>query len=471
MSYQFNLSALTSEQKDDLILKLLEQNAQLQARIAELEARLSKDSHNSSKPPSSDGFRKPQSLRQASGRAPGGQPGHAGNTLKQVEHCDRQVIHPLPPVCADCGAPLTGALTSERRQVFDVPQVRVQVTEHRVQTALCRCGKTHCGDFPPEVTQAAAYGPRVRSLAVYLTQYQMVPVARTAQLLADAYGLALSPGTIQTWIGQAGEQLAPVASRIADGVKQAAVAHFDETGLRVNQKLHWLHSASTATLTWYRRHRDRGGEAMRAFGILPAFQGIAVHDGWLPYREFGAAHGLCNAHHLRELTFLHETLPGQSWPQELIELLRAANRDVNQARAQGQALDAAGVSGYQARYRALVSAGQRLHPEQTRPLGQRGRVQQTPAFNLLRRLHLYADDVLRFLTDPRVPFDNNQAERDIRMPKLKQKISGTFRTPHGANAFCAIRSVLATLRKQNRDILHNLSIALSGHTPAIDFSG
>ena len=209
---------------------------------------------------------------------------------------------------------------------------------------------------------------------------------------------------------------------------------------------------------------------MRALGVLPKFQGVAVHDGFRPYRAFGKAHGLCNAHHLRELIFLHETLPGQRWPRGLIDLLRAANREVNQARLQGAALAPERLRHYQAGYLAWVTEGQGVHHEQVRTSKRRGRVRQTPVFNLLHRLSRYAEDVLRFLTDSRVPFDNNQAERDIRMPKLKQKISGAF-PPHGASAFCTIRSVLARLRKQNQKILPNPSLALSGHTPAIQFSG
>lgn len=477
MLTQADLSSLSHAEKDALILALQNEVALLraqlalqQAQIEELRARLDKDSHNSSKPPSSDGFRKPKSLRESTGRSVGGQPGHRGSTLKQVEHPDRQVIHPLPAVCEACGAVLDftqATLTPERRQVFDIPPVKMAVTEHRVQSVVCACGQRQCGLFPAEVTQPAAYGPGVRSLAVYLTQYQLLPVERAAQLLSDACGADLSGGTIQAWIAGAGEQLLPVAAQIAEAVKRAPVVHFDETGLRVGKRLHWLHSASTATLTWYRRHIDRGRDAMEAFGILPGFQGIAVHDGWMPYRHYGCTHGLCNAHHLRELIFLHETLPGQSWPQQLMDLLREALKDQKLAQQSGQALAPQTVQHYQDRYRAGVAEGQRLHPQRDRQKAGPGRIKQSTAFNLLRRLHLYADDVLRFLTDSRVPFDNNQAERDIRMPKLKQKISGAFRTAEGASAFCIIRSYLATLRKQNQPILQNLTLALSGHPPPL----
>jgi len=248
------------------------------------------------------------------------------------------------------------------------------------------------------------------------------------------------------------------------------VAHFDETGQRVGGRLRWLHAAVTATLSWYGAHDKRGQAAMDAFGILPGFKGVAVHDGWVPYKDYDCTHALCNAHHLRELVFLAETT-GQAWPQQMIDLLCAAKTETDQARQGPSPLSEKRLRHYRGRYEAILAAGEQLNPEAPRKAGRRGRVKQSAAVNFLGRLRRYTDEVLRFLHDPRVPFDNNQAERDIRMPKLKQKVSGCFRTTQGADAFCVTRSYLATLRKQGRDLFHSLILTFQGQPPQPVLSG
>lgn len=466
-----DLATLTHAQKDELILALYQRLAPLQAQVVELEARLAKDSHNSSKPPSSDGFsKKPRSLRRKSGRKPGGQPGHEGTTLRQVAEPDVRIAHPLPERCDACGArlPIEAARpTEERRQVFDLPPIRFQITEHRGLEVQCACGKRHVSPFPEEVTQPVAYGAAIKGVAVYLTQYQLLSVDRSAQLLSDLYGVKLSAATIQASIAQAGAVLGPHVAQIAAAVREAPVVHFDETGQRVGGRLHWMHSASTDTLTWYGSHAKRGQEAMEDFGILPAFQGVAVHDGWAPYQKYDCTHALCNAHHLRELIFQAETRQAP-FAQPLIDLLCEANAET--ARSIQGPLSQERQRHYREQYDAIIADAKRLHPAEP-PTGQRGRTKQSDTVNLLRRLHDHADDVLRFLSDPRVPFDNNQAERDIRMPKLKQKISGAFRTKEGAAAFCTIRSYLATLRKQSRDLFDSLVLTFKGEPPNPILSG
>lgn len=274
MSELPDLASLTHEQKDELIVALYHRLGALHGRVLELEARLAKDSHNSSKPPSSDGFsKKPRSLRRSSGRKPGGQPGHEGTTLKQ--NPDVQIVHPLPEVCDACGARLcaeAAKLTEERRQVFDLPPIRFQVTEHRVLAVRCGCGKRHVSPFPEDLTQPVGYGAGVQGAAVYLTQYQLLSVDRSAQLLSDLYGVKLSTGTVQASIAHAGAAL----TRIACAVRETSVVHFDETGQRVAGRLRWLHSASTERLSGYGSHAKRGQEAMEHFGILPHFKGVAV---------------------------------------------------------------------------------------------------------------------------------------------------------------------------------------------------
>ena len=474
-----DLSKLSVAEKDALILAQFEQLKQverltvmvhaLSARVRELEGQVRKDSHNSSKPPSSDGLaKKPKSLRESSGRKPGGQAGHEGTTLKRVATPDLIVQHPLPKRCERCGTHLgaqAGALIEDRRQVFDLVQPVLQVTEHRGYELVCRCGQRHRSHFPENVLAPVQYGPVIKSTLVYLTQQQLLPIERTAQILTDLFGVKLSAGSVQASIAQAAQALAPSVMRIAEAIIASAVVHFDETGQRVGARLRWLHSASTPMLTWYGAHDKRGQIAMDAFGILPAFQGIAVHDGWASYRDYGCTHALCNAHHLRELIYLEETIE-QAWPRKMIDFLCRTKDQADAAKLTRRPLARTQLAALRRQYRAILAQGERDNPPRARTEPkQRGRIKQTPAVNLLLRLREHAEDVLRFLTDARVPFDNNQAERDIRMPKLKQKTSGCFRTVTGAESFCTIRSYLSTLRKQGRNVFHALTLAFQGNPP------
>lgn len=472
-----DLSALSVAQKDALIYALFDQVKQveelramvqrLKSRVEELEGRLRKDSHNSSKPPSSDGLsKKSKSLRQASGRKPGGQFGHGGSTLKVVAHPDVIVEHPLALYCR-CGLALGAqaeGLITVRRQVFDLLKPVLQVTEHRGYELHCSCGQHHRSEFPPEAVAPVQYGPVVKSTLVYLTQHQLLPMERTVQLIEDLYGIKLSAGTVQTSIGQAAVRLAPAYTRIAQAISVAPVVHFDETGQRSCARLRWLHTAATAQLTWYGAHDKRGRIAMDAAGILPAFKGVAVHDGWASYREYDCTHALCNAHHLRELIYLEETTQ-QPWARKMIEFLRAARKEAHALHAAQRTVSPKRLAHLHRRYRTILSEGERDNPPATQRPHRRGRIKQSPAVNLLLRLRQHAHDVLRFLADARVPFDNNLAERDIRMPKLKQKISGCFRTVAGAHCFAIIRSYLATLRKQRRNVFDALTGVFQNQIP------
>ena len=470
-----DLSVLSVAQKDALIIALFDRVNELtatvqrlQARIEELEGRLRKDSHNSSKPPSSDGLgKKNKSLRQPSGRKPGGQFGHGGSTLKRVAHPDVIVEHPLAKRCNRCGAGLGAqaeGLMTVRRQVFDLIKPVLQVTEHRGYELHCTCGQHHSSDFPSDVVAPVQYGPVVKSTLVYLTQQQLLPMERTVQLFEDLYGIKLSAGTVQASIGQAAQRLTAAYERITQALSVAPVVHFDETGQRVGGKLHWLHTAATPELTWYGAHDKRGRIAMDAAGILPVFQGVAVHDGWSSYREYDCTHALCNAHHLRELIYLEETTQ-QPWTRKMIEFLRAAKKEADAARDAARAPSGHRLAHLRRQYGAILSEGERDNPPSTQRPRRRGRIKQSPAVNLLIRLRQYKTDVLRFLADLRVPFDNNQAERDIRMPKLKQKTSGCFRTIAGAENFAIIRSYLSTLRKQGRNVFHALTSVFQNKIP------
>ena len=435
--------------------------AALQTRVVELERRLGKDSSNSSKPPSSDGLRKParaerRNAEQTEGRRPGKQPGAPGAHLAQVERPDEVVEH-APERCGGCGADLAGAVVVgvEARQVFDLPALRLCVAEHRAERRHCACGTTTAGRFPEHVRAAACYGPGVRALVCYLCVPQHLPVDRAAQLLADVLGASVATGTLAAILAEGAVGLDGFLATVRDRLAAAPVAHFDETGARVAGRLHWVHSASTGSLSLFTVHAKRGKVAMDQAGVLPRFAGVAVHDGWAPYWRYEhVTHALCGAHLLRELEGVAEE-PGQGWAAGMAELLVDAKLAADRARAADACrVEDAGRARLHARYRRLLADGQRANPPPQPTPGGRGRRQpRSPAGRLLARLDTHRDEVLRCLDDTRLPFDNNQAERDLRMVKLQQKISGCWRTPAGAEAFLALRSYLATARKHGMNPL------------------
>ena len=458
-----DLRALIAEQA-----KLIEQ---LRQRVAELEARLAKDSHNSSKPPSSDPpFRKPppRSQRKASGRKPGGQKGHKGATRALVDEPDHLVVMALEGACScgRCRSQIDVQPLPERRQVIELV-VRREVTEYRVVAGTCACGRMHRSDFPEKIAAPVQYGPGVCAFAVYMTQYQLLPFERTAAALEELAGIAISPGSLYSVVATAGARVqAPVAA-IREALVAAPLAHADETGVRVGGGLHWLHVVSTASLTAYFPHPKRGGQAIEACGLLTRFAGVLVHDHWKPYASLTCQHAYCNAHHLRELTAIAETIPSQRpWAEDMIALLCEANTLTIEARAVGfAALPGPMVLDIQTRYDAILDVAKARNPAREPKPGRRRRMRQSPAHNLVKRLSEKREAVLRFVTDLRVPFDNNQAERDVRMPKLKQKVSGCFRSDQGFAHFADIRSYLSTLRKQSSDIFKSLVLTFQGSPP------
>jgi len=465
--------ALYASGPDAVFAALAQQAAQLAtlaARVAELEARLGGHSQNSHRPPSSDGpGTPPRSQRERSGKAPGGQPGHRGHTLALTATPDQVVAH-HPGQCARCGTALADlpAVAVVRRQVVDLPPLALAVTEHRAAVVRCpRCrGRTTAG-FPPTVARPVQYGPRLLGLGVYLRHYQLLPYQRIAEVLADLFGVGPSAGTLHAASVTCAAALAGVEGAIKAALQAAPRAHADETSIRVAGQRHWVHVVSTATLTHYARHAKRGHAATEAIGLLPGFVGRLIHDGWASYWQHPGPHGLGNAHHLRELAAVAEQ-PGQAWAEDLRALLVALKRRGDQARAAGHpGHPAADPDADAARYRALLAAGYAANPPPTRtPEGpQVGRLKRTPARNLLDRLAAHEDAVLAFLHDPAVPFDNNQAERDLRMIKVQQKVSGTFRDAAGADAFCRLRGYISTLRKQARQVLTALEQAFAGQPP------
>jgi len=445
--------------------------ARLRAENEKLKGQLLMNSRNSSKPPSSDGLKKPLipgSQRRRSKRKPGGQPRHPGVTLGRRLRPDQTVVHRVCQ-CGDCGKNLSAALplSTESRQVFDLPPVEIKVTEHRTETKQCpTCFNITQSAFPPGVEARVGYGPNFKGLALYLMHRQLIPARRTAEILEGVFGTAVSIGSLSEWSKAAFRGLAGFEKQLIDELTHSPVAHFDETGMRCEKSLYWLHSASTASLTFHGMHPRRGVDAMTEFGILPHFRGVAVHDHWDPYFTFEKClHALCNSHILRELTFLLE-VQGLKWAGRIKTLLTAILRHVDKAKARGQqSLYLKTRLRFLKRYESLLKQGFRWHREQPElPQAARGPAKQSKGKNLLDRLTVRSVEILRFMGDFRVPFTNNQGEQDIRMNKVKQKISGCFRTLEGARVYCRIRSYFSTMQKQGRDLL-TAAQAIFRHQP------
>lgn len=447
---------------------LQSENVSLKARIKEIENQLAANSRNSSKPPSSDGFaRQTRSLRQPSGKKSGGQTGHEGTTLKQVDNPDKQLIH-YPKECSHCGFVLDniiGYLDTERRQVFNLPPLKLVVTEHRVSIKNCSsCGRENMGIFPEEVPYGASYGADIKGLLTYFNQEHLIPYNRSCQIFTDLFGQPISEGTLDKAVNTCAKELTEIEAQIKQSIINSKVVNFDETGIYVDKKRGWLHTASTPKLTHYAYHDKRGEEAMKEIGILSEFKGRAIHDGFISYSKYECGHGLCNAHHLRELIFAHEEM-GRGWSLDMKQLLLKIKDAVDTAKEQDiEQLTIEQLTEYEQRYKGILETGfveEEQHPPPVS--GKRGQKKQNKSKNLLDRLGEHEEATLVFMKDFAVPFDNNLAERDLRMMKVKQKISGCFRTVDGAKAFCRIRGYISTMRKQGHNIITALSSVFLGN--------
>jgi transposase len=440
---------------------------QQKVRIQELEDQLAKHSGNSGKPPSSDGLKKPrtQSLRKKSGRKPGGQKGHRGQTLTMVETPD-DIEYYSVALCPQCKTDLSDEVSEAyvRRQVFDVPPVQVEVTEHRAEVKVCpHCEQRVRADFPEGVSQPVQYGQRIRAQASYLNTYHFIPMERTVALIGDFYGHAPSPALVPAANEAMSAGIEPALTAIWLALQKEEVAHFDESGMRVTGALQWVHVSSTPLLTYLAIHAKRGREALQAIGILPQFRGRAIHDHWRSYFTYSdCEHGLCNAHHLRELQFIIDQYH-QSWAEDMKQLLLEIKKTVAETACHADTLACEQRQDFWQRYDDILSNGFAANPPPAKPPpNKRGRKKQSPPKNLLDRLQQYKPQVLAFMDDFNVPFDNNLAERDIRMVKVKQKVSGSFRTQKGADTFCAIRSYISTVRKQGGSVIDAMQQALDG---------
>ncbi len=457
------LKALVAE-----LLPLKEQLAQANARIKELEDRLAKDSRTSSKPPSSDGLgRLPRRSRRPSGKRPGGQAGHAGHTLCMVEQPDEVVRH-RPEVCRQCSEDLSRVpgIVAERRQVLDVPEIRLLAHEHQIEAICCpSCHTTSLGSFPASVSAPVQYGPHLQAVAVYLHQGQLLPTARTCQALAALCGCQISEATLIQWSELAAERLEPTVERIADLIAASSLQHGDETGIRVYGMLQWLHVNCTRFLTHLAWHASRGREAMDEIGIWPRFGGRGMHDRLVSYDAYECAHSICGAHLVRDCAGVAEQ-EHQEWATQMQDFLL----DLHEACQQWRLLHLSAVPAIErddwvARYFEILAAGYAAQPPPPAPSAgpRKGRRKQSQAKNLLDALLGRAEQVLALLDDLRIPFTNNLAERDLRWAKVQQKISGTFRSATGVTAFCRIRSYLSTMQKQGHPMLSALTAVFHGH--------
>ena len=464
------------------ILRLLTDQLQTQEasiralteRVRQLEDQRAKDSHNSSKPPSSDGGRKQTrgNLRKKNNRNAGGQKGHQGSTLKMVDQPDKEIVHRVER-CADCDILLgdESLVSYERRQVFDIPPLKIEVTEHQAEIKTCSCcGRLIKASFPSGVDQPVQYGTRIKALSVYLMNYQFHPYDRNREFFEDVFSHSISVGTLWQSNLVCYNALAFSEAVTKQLIIDSLVARFDETGYAVNGKRHWLHVASTPHLTVYMPHPKRGKEAMDEMNILPQYRGRAVHDFWKTYFKYDCKHALCNAHLLRELIFIDEQYD-QGWAQDMIDLLLRIKAMVDEAKQTTDCLAPKTIQTFEEEYQRILEEGfleellsrqANIPPDASKLPKKRGRQKQSKAKNLLDRLRDYRKEILAFMYDFNVPFDNNLAERDIRMMKVQQKISGCFRSNEGAKIFCRIRGYISTIRKQGLNVLEAIQMVMDG---------
>lgn len=456
----------------DLVLMLWDRIEALEKRIAELE----RNSRTSSKPPSTDKANftnppkpKPKSLRQKSKRKTGGQKGHPGSTLEQVATPNHLTIHDFLPdaACPDCGTRLAQNNDKndewEVRQVFDFPPIELEVTEHRARRGQCPdCGKRVTADFPDEVKAPVQYGSRIQATALYLGGYQLLPYRRLSELFGELFNVPLSEGTLANIVKRGSQKAALAMEPVREALVQSPVAHADETGCTLHGQRHWLHVFGTEKLTAYHFDAKRGVEAMKRMELIPRYQGVLIHDGLPAYFTFtNCEHGLCNAHLLRELTYLFEELD-QSWAAVMIELLLKAKdlaeREEMREAGSRRVIGEGRVKKMLKRYEEILTFGYAENPEPPpKAKGQRGRVARGKSLNLLDRFAKYRDEILGFFLHPgHYPFDNNLSERDVRMMKVREKVSGTFRSEEHAKGFCNIRSIISSARKQGRTMLATL---------------
>lgn len=435
-----------------MIVELLQRVEHLESENKELKAKLNANSNNSSRPPSSDGLKKRPAIPKSKSKRRGGQKGHKGKTLKMVKTAD-YVVELCPPKCS-CGTSLLLAKKKCKavRQVFDLPDPQLEVTEYQQQSCSCpNCGKENVGKFPQGISPNTQYGSGVRALVTLLNINYKIPFKKIKRLFTDLYGYSLNESTQINTLKKCYNLLEQSEAQIKEQLLVSQVNHFDETGLRVAGKLHWLHNSSSTLYTYLFVHASRGKKALLdPVSLLPHYKGWAVHDCWASYFKFNQCkHSICGAHLLRELQGLVDRK--SNWAKEMHSLLLEMYKQTNQGKSK---LDK--PLKYIRKYNQICRKADEEEPPPI--INPRGKPKRTKGRNLLNRLVKYKDAVLAFAKHTFIPFTNNLAERDIRHAKVKQKIAGSFRTKYGADIYARIHSFTSTLRKYQ---LHKPDINLN----------
>lgn len=471
---------LIVEELREEIKAIKRENIELKERIRILEGQISKNSQNSSKPPSSDGFkRKIYNNRERSSAPVGGQKGHKGENLNLVSNPDKVIVHKLK-VCRSCGNSLEGKVIKryERHQVYEIPTPVIEIIEHQGEVKICdSCGMENKAEFPEEAKNIVQYGINFKSQSTYLKEYQYIPYERLGEYYKEVYGHNMSEGSFKNFSEECSNNLLEYEEKVKEGIISSEVVNFDETGMKIEGKCSWVHSASTRDLTYYVVDKKRGKEGMDKGGILPSFTGKGVHDYWKSYYKYDFVHALCNAHHLRELKYIYEH-EEELWGKSMIDLLMDIKEVVDVAKEVRECLEPEQIMNFEAKYDKIIEEGLRIYSDREvnnleNKEQKRGRKKQSKSKNLLDRFKSHKKEILAFMYDFKVPFDNNLAERDLRMVKLKQKISGTFRSKQGADAFLRIRGYISTAKKQGLNILQAIKDVFSGHPfiPVVNNTG
>ena len=446
------------EAVEDLVLGLVDSINKLtdivndqNKRITKLEDQISKNSRNSSKPSSTDSPYKNKKKTPKSNKPKT----RKGTTLQQVSNPDK-VVSSKVTECDHCQNDLSNILCTslDKRQVTDIPPIQATITEYQGEITVCPfCNKVTKAKFPEGVTHKAQYGKNIQAMAVYLRNYQLIPLNRTTQLFKDLFQVSISEGSLVNMTKRCADGLSGFMETVKEKLQQADVIHNDETGVNIVGKLHWIHTAGNKGLTYLMPHKKRGSEAIDEMGILPEFNGVSVHDFWKPYEKYNCSHAYCNAHLLRELIFVVER-KSQKWASEMIDLLLKIKKKVDASKE--SCLSPNEIEYYEKEYRKLVQDGYDKNPLPERKWT-RGRRKKGKVRCLVERFDNYKKDILRFMIDNNTPFDNNLGERDLRMVKVREKISGTFRNIDTAQDYCKIRSYISTIKKQKKDVFSSLT--------------
>jgi transposase len=457
--------------------KIILMVGQLEQRIKELEAKCNMDSSNSSKPPSTDNklTKSKAEPKSPSKRKRGGQHGHKGKRLKMVSHPDHIKVL-SPSHCSHCGESLKdrGSVKIEKRQVFDLSEIQMEVTEYQAHTLVCEgCETVNKGLFPKSINASVQYGDKLKSTIGYLHSYQMIPYERIIEMIENLTSHTMATGSIYNFLNSHYDALDHFETELKQVLLKENVVHSDETGVNVKGTLHWIHVASSSAMTYYMLHPQRGRVAMDDMEIIPNYGGCLVHDHWTPYNQYSnCEHSYCNAHLLRELKGITEK-DNFAWSKEMYALLSTMNQVVHQAKEDYKDhLSSKQIKKFTEQYEEIIQSAQHCYPPPDPTLKpKRGRPKQDKGKNLLDRFSKYQDETLRFLSDFQVPFTNNQAERDLRMIKVKEKVSGSFASFRGGEIFARIRSYISTLKKNNLPVLHGLRDALNGNPFIPSFVG